>query len=298
MTRLNLDLFQGDQSITCINDISTTCFDDLYPEIINLIFSQLGSIDLAKSTQVSQLWLKVGCKDLLWDHVIENELLKLGFRNKVYGEVEWEKSLGKIGGSRYYPRNLCKFFASHSSFFAGQTVVQSSAALLLPEEVNNKPVESNSVGQLVKTFFKGDNESYILNAEDEALQNEMKKPNVKSRWIIITDRNISKSTNKSPKEQQELLQEYPDYREADFLETVTHVFMRRVVSEQYLFKNGSFTRCQLSDINEQVIVANMPKYAISISPYKTKKLQIGIQAVCELKSNAKAPALERPEICQ
>jgi hypothetical protein len=244
---INGQYFQQTREETKQEETKIDFVNMLPTEMISAIFSNLNVKELARCQRVNKK-----CREVLWNSITP----KIAF-----GKEQWEKYFGDVGKEPPLPKDIhkilkspCPFFSGKTiPFFPGKTVEETHMLVLIPETINGKPLNLNTLYELIKTPKEGHaiEKSWHLFSTSE--QGNQATP--QSHWALMTKDVIKESRNKSYMLQQDLIAEFNkrtgmNYEVPNALDASICVIMHYVSSKQFLF-HKSFIHCQEKFFSEE-----------------------------------------------
>jgi len=221
-------------------------FENLNPnEVIMQIFSYFNAEELTRCFLVSKKWKILTNHEHLW---------KALHPTIAFGKKQWAKYFGKIGKEPLLPIDI------HKIFKRDETIAQTHMLVLIPETVDDKPLNLKTLGELVKAPKEGHATQYER-FRDVIAKEHGHQPTAKSHWVLMKKSLIKKSIGKSYIDQQELIAKLAkktgiDYEVPNALDVAICIFIQFISSKKIPFNSNAFvsTRCQEKIQSDQVAV--------------------------------------------
>ncbi len=173
-------------------------FQQLPEEIVLEIFSYLNLPELAKCCLVSRGWRQLAKDDQL--------LLDLKIKDYIFDAQDCKKYFGEITKPvPPLPDNYKKILLSPDPDFPKQRTMENWMFLLMPEEIDGKHLDLETMGQLAVSK-KIDEVGCRFG--DEILMKDKEIPIEKSYWILRGKNIISSSRHKAFEAKEKLVQNY------------------------------------------------------------------------------------------
>lgn len=157
--------------------------------------------------------------------------------------------------------------------------------VLIPETVNGKPLDSITLGELVRDPKDGHATKYA-HIWDAIVKEHGNQSVVKSHWVLMTKDVIEESRNKSYTDQQALITDLAkktgiDYEVPNVLDAAICIFMKYISSEERLFSDrpATYTRCQEKIEGKQIIVGGFYPFGLSVETSSIDYHSIGVAAL-------------------
>lgn len=263
-------------------EISKKINDLLPQEVILKIFSYLNCEGLTRCLLVNKKWNLLASNE---------ELLNILLARIIFGKKQWETYFGDIDQEPALPKNIHHILGSPCPFWPEKSVEETHMLVLIPETVNQKPLNLETLGELVKAPKKGHATRYRL-IYQSAIAAHNKQPATKRHWVLMTKGVIKNSKNKSYKDQQALItalakQTGIKYEVPNVLDTIVCIFTRYISFEECLFPNQQwiYTWCQEQvPADQQVVVGGLSSKGLEVCAAESdlKSDNIGMTAMWKL----------------
>lgn len=199
-----------------------------------------------------------------------------------FGQNQWKKYFGDIGKEPPLPKDIYKILKSPCPFVQGKKVEETHMLVLIPETVNGKPLDLNTLGELVKAPKAGNATKY-LNKFSSILKLYGNQPVTKSHWVLMTKDVIEGSRNKSYADQQALIANFAQqtgnaYEVPEVLDAATCIFMHYVHSKEHLFndkKPATFKPSQEKCEEKEVSVGNLTTFTRCQEKFEEMQVTVG-----------------------
>lgn len=241
-------------------------FVNMVPEeITHKIFSYLKISGLATCCRVNKAWKVLASDEALWNAF---------FSSIIFGKKQWTKYYGEIGQEPPLPQNIYKILNSPCPFWLGKKIEETHFLVLIPETVNEKTLNFETLKELVQAPKAGHATKF------DYIDTSFNKPDgnqstVKSHWVLMTRDVIEGSRNKSYEAQKVLMSELNtkkgmNYEFPSLLDAAICIFMRYVSSGKRLFGDEymssspyiwTYTNCQESPF----VIGNFTSNGLCIS---------------------------------
>ena len=200
----------------------------------------VGTSVMFETTPNSQTSPIIGCKIIPY-----LSLSALG----AFGPKEWETYFGvHIRNVPPLPHNMTEILNSPCLFWPGKKVHETHLLVLIPEAVNDRPLDLKYLGELVQKPLQGHATKYRWFL---TLASILIEPAPKTHWVLMTRKVIEGSRNKKYEEEQALLDSYSQkakipYEIPTVLDASTCLFMEYVRSGTWLYGDNpmTYTLCQ------------------------------------------------------
>ncbi len=174
-------------------------FQQLPEEAVLEIFSYLNRAELAKCCLVSRAWRQLAKDDQLW--------LDLKIKDSIFGAQDCKKYFGEITKPvPPLPDNYKRILFSPDPDFPEQRTMENWMFLLMPEEIDGKPLNLETMEQLIVS--KKIHKVVYRFISGETLKRDKKIPVEKSYWILKRKNIVPNSKEKSFEAQEKLVQNY------------------------------------------------------------------------------------------
>ncbi len=170
-------------------------------EVVFRIFSYLKGFELGKCCRVSQGWHRLAKDNYLWHDI---------FKDVIFAEKDCEKFFGKITKPvPPLPKDYIKILYSPDPNSPTQRTMQNWMLLLMPEEIDGKPLDLETMRQLVTS--KNVHKVGYRFIWDGILKKDKEIPIEKSYWILKRKNIVPDSKSKAFEAQEKLVQNYGTY---------------------------------------------------------------------------------------
>lgn len=246
-------------------------FSNLHPKEMSLaILSHLNAQDLAKCQGVNKKCQVMASHEALWKALTP----KIAF-----GKEQWAKYFGDVGKEPPLPKEIHKILKSPCPFFSGKTVEQTHMLVLIPETVDGKPLNLETLGKLVKAPTEGHATQYDYFTSDDLIRTVGKQ--AKSHWVLMTKDVIG--ANMSDSAQQALIKKGGmNYEFPKVLDAAVCIFINYVSTQERLFNDDpcTYTRCQEQYVQDcQVAVGKFSVRGLNVNDgeaYAGVALKVGV----------------------
>jgi hypothetical protein len=164
-----------------------------------------------------------------------------------FGKALWEKYIGDVGVEPPLPADIDQILDAPCPFWPGKKVSETHVLVLIPQTVNEKPLNLKLLGELVQKPLQGNTTKY--NYLDLGKYIDPAAP--KSHWALMTRDVIEGTRSKSYSSQQALITRYSQQTKAAYevptvLDAAVCIFMEYVRTGTRLYSDSprTYTRCQ------------------------------------------------------
>lgn len=155
--------------------------------------------------------------------------------------------------------------------------------VLIPETIDGKPLNLDTLGELVKRPKEG-NPTMFEHIWNEILNAIGQQVTTRSHWVLMTKDVIEESRNMSYKEQQTLITEVSkraginDYEVPNALDAATCIFMHYLSSQERLFndKPTTYTHCQENIKGFQIDVGGFSPAGLDVRTLRFDSDYVGV----------------------
>lgn len=232
-------------------------FESLPTEIMLMVFSYLEPKDLGRCSQVSRVWKALAADESLWKAPAA-----------AFGAAKWNTYFGDVGKEPPLPSNIYQIMKSRCPFWERKRVEETHLLVLVPQTVNGKPLNLESLEELVKAPKEGSSTQYQYFNSGQYKD----LPASASHWMLMTRDVLPGSRNQSYADQQALVARYAQKAGASYevphvLDAAVCTFMEYVQSGNRLYSDNpwTYTRCQ-EKWNEgwQLVVGGLSPEGLSV----------------------------------
>lgn len=261
-------------------------------------FSYLSLRELGDCRQLSK-----ECRTL----VCEQGYLLRAYAARALGKRRWSKYLGEIGEEPPLPKNIHAIMQAACPIWEGKKVIETHLLVLIPKNVNKRPLTINSLGELVKAPKEGQPTSWDGDVFWKKIVEQHGDRSVvdKTHWVLMTKNILPGSTmvltdeglyypgGGSYEDQCALIEDCSLKAEAEYfmpkvIEVAVCVFMKYFSSGKRLYASDSLdhTRCQEKLILDKktlyLSVGHFSSQGLRITDYFEEGLYYGVAALRKL----------------
>lgn len=248
-------------------------------ELLNKIFSYLQAKELSHCLSVTIKWKTLASDNNLW---------KALYPTLIFGKEQWVEYFGDPGQERPLPKNIYEIIESPCPFFPQAKIKHTHILVLIPEKINNEPLNLDTLGKLIKVPKKNFFTRFGYGCTSDLSELEWKACTTYPYWALMTKDIIPGSSNQTYQEQLTYIakQTKPtkhiqfNYTAPNILETCICIFSRFIQCRETLFPS-SRTRCQEGINGSQIIIGGFfnAKLQISHRSKDERNFYIGIGAI-------------------
>lgn len=213
-------------------------FSCLPAVIIQQAFSYLKLTELGDCRLLSKQ-----CRSLVTDEAF----LARTYAQQAFGKRKWAIYYGDVGEEPFLPKNIHTIMQAACPIWNGKKVVQTHMLLLVPKNIDEKPVTLKSLGELVRAPKRGNPTrfSYIQGEVYRALADQ---PVDKTHWVLMTKDTVPGCGHSEAEENASIAncsqKAQVEYVLPKVLEVSMGIFMKYVSTGEDLYKDHPWTRCE------------------------------------------------------
>lgn len=241
-------------------------------------FSYLTLTELGDCRQLSKQYHSL---------VTDEEFLHRIYAIRAFGQNRWAKHFGKVGEVPFL-KDIHKIMQADCPIWNGKKVIQTHVLMLLPDNVQDKELTINRLGELARNPRKGFPTSYECIWE-QIVKTFGDQPVGKTYWMLMTKEVVPESRGKSYDDQSKLVASITtkagvEYAVPRIIEVAACIFAKYVSAGIFLYNDDemSFTYCQEKIDTHQSVVGGFAPAGLIVSAAKSKSLLNGVALVRKL----------------
>lgn len=154
-----------------------------------------------------------------------------------FGEEMWNSFFGNVGKAPPLPKGLGSILESPCPFFKEKTIEQTHILALIPETINEAPMNLVLFGEFLRNYKTGYSPNYVLYKTP---------PFGKSHWVLMTNSSPEEARGKSYDKQNEFVSRFNDqnYHVPKLSQAIVAIFSEFLATGICRYGKQAFTRCQ------------------------------------------------------
>jgi len=252
-------------------DYADQCYFSIPEELILEIFFHLNLVQLKLSPSKNlnfTVFRTISCVSKEWQRIVTQFINKeIGvmketvYQNIAFGSEKWAQYFGKgvADGDSIkeellsLPDNMMGILKSSCQLFRGKRIMDSHMLVRIPQMINGKPFNLNTLGELAKNYFPQNLTGYLY--IDDSVVHELGNKLVdKSYWVLMIKEMLLDSRTQSISKHKALAMDFAKktfvpYEIPTTLEAVACIFAQYISTKERLFDWQFFTHCS-DTVNE------------------------------------------------